>query len=73
MNGFERPPFDVFGDGLTPVNNGAEDLSRIREGLEGAGLGLHRKAGLLAGAFGRPHSYFVMFSQTGDSLVGQYQ
>ena len=35
VEAFERSPFEVFGNGCTPVDDGAEDLSRIRLSIRG--------------------------------------
>lgn len=54
VEGFRRPPLEVFSYGFTPVDDGAEDLNTFKTKVEGRkeGLGLHRRAALLAGASG---------------------
>ena len=53
VEGFEGPSFEIFGNGLAPVDDGAEDLSGIRlRRSKGSSVGLHRRAALWAGTSG---------------------
>ena len=53
VEGFEGPPFEIFGNGFAPVDDGAEDLRGIRlRSRRGSSVGLHRRAALWAGTSG---------------------
>lgn len=73
IEGFERPPFEVFGYSFTPVDDGAEDLSRVR-------LGIRKKKGLacveeqcfwrgLLAVGAHISVLYSLHSNKGDSLV----
>lgn len=51
VEGFEGPPFEVFGHGCTPVDDGAEDLSRVRLSVSGGRCGLASKSSAFGWGF----------------------
>lgn len=51
VEGFEGPPFEVFGNGGTPVDDGAEDLNRVRLNIRGGRSGLASKSSAFGWGF----------------------
>ena len=72
VEGFERPPFEVFGDRAAPVNDGAEDLRRVRTWIGGSKSGLASKSSAFGGAIWSSaliSPYSVVFVSTSESPV----